>query len=103
MTEEQRVMLEKIKAINNKRLDSVKTAVDEGLPTKEYFSMAPEVTTVEDVRTINAAFMMLDDFSREVAYLYGELSREWGYKRCSVCGMTPQQAKDADYDCAIEC
>lgn len=103
MTEEQQVMLQKIEAINDKRLNSLRVAIDEGLPTEKYFSMAPEVTTVEDIRTINAAYEMMDDFSKKVAYLYAELNREWGYKRCSVCGMTPQQAKDADYNCAIEC
>lgn len=65
---------------------------------------AAAVTTQEDIDSINRMARGRGQFT---ALLVGTHTDVWeDFRvggRCSVCGMTPTQAKDAGYDCTREC
>lgn len=62
-----------------------------------------DATTREDIDMLHEARRSLDDRSRAILDLYVGVWRSFGRARCGVCGMTTNQSKAANYDCAREC
>jgi hypothetical protein len=96
-------MTEALTDLSRRRIEAFSAGTGKGLTTAEHLALVPESTTPADVDLLNEARHMLDDLSRGVLDLYVDVWREFGKGRCPVCGMTSKQARDANYNCAIEC
>lgn len=96
-------MTEALTDLSRRRIEAFSAGSGKGLTTAEHLALVPESTNPTDIDLLNEARHMLDKFSRGVLDLYVDVWREFGKERCGVCGMTGKQARDANYNCAVEC
>lgn len=103
MNDEQ--ILEAVIGIHNRRIEAFGEYADKhpGHTSKAILQALEDATTPEDIETLHEARNRLDDFSKAILDVYVDVWRGFGRYRCSVCGMTAKQSRDAGYDCARGC
>lgn len=89
--------------VDHRRTMAFREASGQCISSRELLQRVEDATTQRDIDSLGEIRKMLDPFAMYVLDIYTQVWQSFGKYRCSVCGMTPQQAADANYDCINEC